>query len=144
MVALPELSLNAHTTSEMRTSQLDDLIILQCKERGYSLQVSQADNLPHRQLTQLWDQLTVRESVLYHLFVGPDDTSNHLQLVVPSKLCLGMLDALYGGVEEVTWQWWIQDGAFGANTSSHFCRGAMILLIEILNLVRAKIYICIS
>ena len=36
--------------------------------------------------------------MLYRLFVGPDDTSNHLQLVVPPELRSGMLDALHGGV----------------------------------------------
>ena len=96
-VTLPELSLNTHTPSEMQASQLDDLIIgpiLQCKERDQPPLVSLADNLPHRRLAQLRDQLTVREGVLYHLFGEPDDASNHLQLVVPSELHSSVLDAL--------------------------------------------------
>ena len=47
---------------------------------------------------ELWDQLTVREGVLYRLFLGPDDTCNHLQLVVPYNLRSGILEALHGGV----------------------------------------------
>jgi len=88
-VTLPELSLTAHTPSEIQASQLEDPTIgpiLQSRERNQPPQISQADSLPHRRLAQLWDQLTVREGVLYRLFLGPDDACNHLQLVIPYNL----------------------------------------------------------
>ena len=100
-VTLPELSLTAHTLSEIKASQLEDPTIgpiLQSKERNQPPQISQADSVPHRRLAQLWDQLTVREGVLYHLFLQPDDTCNHLQLVVLYNLCSGILEVLHGRV----------------------------------------------
>ena len=85
----------------MCLSQLEDPIIgpiLQCKEADTPPQTSQADSLPYRRLAQLSDKLIVREGALYQVFMGPNDASNHLQLVVPTKLRSGVLESLHGGV----------------------------------------------
>ena len=50
-----------------------------------------------RRLYQMWDQLIVRNNLLYRQFQNPDGTS-HLQLVVPRKLRDEILQEVHGGI----------------------------------------------
>ena len=76
---------------ELRTAQLADTDI------ALALQAKQADQRPRgdqlkemslasRRLVQLWEQLVVRNGVLYGLFEDPVGKEEKLQLVVPGPL----------------------------------------------------------
>jgi len=91
-----DLSLSASSPADFRAAQLADTVIkpiLQSKEANQHPDVSPADSL-----CQVWDQLIVKDGVLYRWFAGPDDNSNHLQLVVPSNLRPEILESLHGGI----------------------------------------------
>ena len=51
-----------------------------------------------RRLAELWDQIIVKDGVLYRVFVGQDDKSNHFQFVVPENLREEVLEALHSGI----------------------------------------------
>ena len=88
-VQISDLSLSVCSPAELRASQLADPVIgpiLRTKATADKPQVSTADSLSYRRLAQLWDQLVVKEGVLYRVFLGQVDKSNHFQLVVPAEL----------------------------------------------------------
>ena len=85
-VTMSTTSLSMHSQAELRAAQLNDSVIgpiLHSKEAEQRPTASPADSLSYRRLTQLWDQLVIKGGILYRLFAGPEDESNHLQLVVP-------------------------------------------------------------
>ena len=100
-VDVSDLSLSASSAADLRAAQLADAVIkpiLQSKEANHRPNISSADSLPYRRLAQVWDQLIVKDGVLYRWFAGPDDSSNHLQLVVPLDLRSEVLESLHGGI----------------------------------------------
>ena len=100
-VQMLDLSLSVCGPVELRASQLADPVIgpiLLSKETEQKPQVSAADNLMFRRLAQLWDQIVVKDGVLYRAFVGQDDKSNHFQFVVPANLREEVLEALLSGI----------------------------------------------
>ena len=50
-----------------------------------------------RRLFQQWNQLKIKEGTLW-LFESEDDTSHHLQLIVPTSLGEDILQELHAGV----------------------------------------------
>jgi len=67
------LDLNVCSPIELCAPQLADPVIdpiLQSKKTEQKPQVSAADNLMYQRLAQLWDQLTVKDGVLYQVFVA--------------------------------------------------------------------------
>lgn len=100
-VQTSDLSFSICSSMELQVSQLEDPIIgpiLKAKQADTRPDTSPADNLLYRRLAQLWDQLCVRDGLLYRVFVGQDDQLDHFQLVVPAKLREDVLDSLHGGV----------------------------------------------
>ena len=100
-VQMSDLSLCSCSPADLRASQLADPVIgpiLQSKQTQLKPQVSSGDNLMYRRLVQLWDQLVTKDGVLYRVFVGQDDNSNHFQFVVPATLRDEVLKALHSGV----------------------------------------------
>ena len=79
------------STEQIRDSQLADPIIgpvlqaVEKKERP-SPDASHSQPPMMRLLFQHWDQLKIKEGTLWHLFESEDDTSHHLQLIVPTSL----------------------------------------------------------
>ena len=76
---------------DLRTAQLADADI------APALQALQADQRPgedklkemslaSRRLVQLWEQLVVKDGVLYRLFEDPGESEERIQLVVPRLL----------------------------------------------------------
>ena len=88
------------TTEELYKLQLDDLvvgIILKAKEIGKSLfDKSIKDNPKSCRLLQIWDQLVLKEKLLFRNFESQDGTLSHLQWVVTEKLQKEVLDELHG------------------------------------------------
>ena len=69
--------LSAHSLAELCAAQLNDpviTLILHGKEAGKHSAVSPADIVAYCRLIQLWDQLIIKEGVLYRLFAGPTDS----------------------------------------------------------------------
>ena len=89
------------TTAELYKLQLDDpvvSIILKAKEMGKRpLDKSVKDNPKSRRLLQIWDQLVIKEKLLFRNFESQDGASSHLQWVVPEKLQKEVLIELHSG-----------------------------------------------
>lgn len=92
--------LGGYTTAELYQAQLDDPTIgplLLAKERDQRSVSTSAGSPEYRPLSQLWDQLTLSDGLLYHIFMGMDDSQNWLQLVVPRKHREEILELLHDG-----------------------------------------------
>ena len=79
------------STEQLRDSQLANPIIgpvLQAVEKKDrpSPDASRSESSKMRRLFQQWDQLKIKEGTLWRLFESEDDTSHHLQLIVPTSL----------------------------------------------------------
>ena len=70
-------------TAELYRLQLDDPVVgilLTAKEIGKRpLEKSVKDNPKSRRLLQIWDQLVIKENLLFRKFDSQDGTSSHLQ-----------------------------------------------------------------
>ena len=91
------------STEQLRDSQLADPIIgpvLQAVEKKDrpSPDASRSQPPMIRRLFQQWDQLKIKEGTLWRLFESEDDTSHHLQLIVPTSLREDILQELHAGV----------------------------------------------
>ena len=53
-----------------------------------------------RRLIQIWDQLMVKEGVLYRMFIGRGNYESYLQLIVPQILGETVLAELHEGSTE--------------------------------------------
>ena len=92
-----------HTAEEVRQAQLSDECvgkILQAKEmdKRPTPEFSRGQNPNYRRLHQQWDQLTVREGVLWRHYHTPSETQSWLQLVVPQTLQRTILKELHEGI----------------------------------------------
>ena len=91
------------STEQLRDSQLADPIIgpifpaVEKKDRP-SPDISRSQPPMMRCLFQQWDQLKIKESTLWRLFESEDDTSHHIQLIVPTPLREDILQELHAGV----------------------------------------------
>ena len=98
----PGNTLQPRTTQELRTLQLqDDTIrpVIEAKENDQrpSRDQQKSGSMEQRRLFQLWDQLLVRDGILYRQFVGLSGAPNHLQLVLPKSLRETVLKELHEG-----------------------------------------------
>ena len=87
---------------EMRASQLQDPTIgpiLTAKESDERPphDKEKSGNIERRRLLQLWDQLLVRDGILYRQFIGTNGAPNHLQLILPLALRENVLKELHEG-----------------------------------------------
>ena len=92
-VTMSSTSLSMHSQAELRAAQLNVSVIgpiLCSKEAEQRPTASPAD--------QLWDQLVIKGGILYRLFAGPEDESNHLQLVVSEVFRPEVLESLHEGI----------------------------------------------
>ena len=92
-----------HTAEEVRQAQLSDECvgeILQAKEieKRPTSEFSRGQSPNYRRLHQQWDQLIVREGVLWRHYHTPSETQSWLQLVVPQTLQQTILKELHEGV----------------------------------------------
>ena len=100
-VTMSTTSLSMHSQAELRAAQLTDSVIgpiLCSKEAEQRPTASPAHSRAYRRLTQLWDQLVIKGGILYRLFAGPEDESNHLQLAVPEVFRPEVLESLHEGI----------------------------------------------
>ena len=61
------------------------------------LDKSVKDNPKSRRLLQVWDQLVIKEKLVFRKFESQDGTISRLQWVVPENLQKEVLDELHGG-----------------------------------------------
>ena len=81
--------LGAYSRQELHQAQLDDPTVgplLVSKEANERPASTPAASPEYRRLCQLWDQLIIKDGILYRIFMAPDDNQNWLQLIVPRKL----------------------------------------------------------
>ena len=102
--AILSLGINFQATehSQLREAQLNDPTagpFLMGKEKGEkpSSVGSASKSIEHRRLLQLWEQLQVREGLLYRVFESDEGSSFHLQWVVPAKMREVILRDLHDG-----------------------------------------------
>jgi len=86
----------------VREAQLADPMIgpiLRAREAGTPLipELINASNHHTRQLLQQWEQLVVRDGVLYRTFESTDGASYRLQMVIPTQLQVQVLREIHGG-----------------------------------------------
>ena len=86
----------------IREVQLADPIIgpvLRAKEEGKppTAELTTASNYHTRQLVQQWDQLTIKDGILYRNFESNDGTKHTLRMIVPSQLQEKVLREVHGG-----------------------------------------------
>ena len=97
------IHLQGHSLEQLRETQLTDPIV------GPVLRAKGADNKPDpeerrslplemRRLFQQWDQLLLKDGVLWRIFEDEAGSSRHLQLVVPRSLRDDVLQELHAGV----------------------------------------------
>ena len=95
--------LKHYSADTIRKSQLQDNAI------GFVLRAFESNKKPEsttlqgqssevRRLVQLWDQLTLRDGLLYRYFMKEESDNGHLQLVVPSVYRDDILQELHAGV----------------------------------------------
>lgn len=88
---------------DLRQAQLEDATmgsVLKAKEAGRKPTTDQVKSLgpASRRLFQLWDQLTVRNGLLWRQYEGAEDHEATLQLVVPKARQAEVLKDLHDGV----------------------------------------------
>ena len=98
------IALQNQSVSSLRESQLaDDSIgpLLQGMEEGQKpLATSSSSRVKgpaYRRLLQMWDQLVVRDGLLFRQFEDTSGSSSHLQLVVPAAMRKEVLADLHSG-----------------------------------------------
>ena len=94
--------IGSRNNKELRQLQLDDEIVgplLKVMERGEKPQGEHLRENPklHR-LHQLWEQLTLKDGLLFRKFESPYEFSTHLKWVAPRCLHNQILNELHGGV----------------------------------------------
>lgn len=94
--------LQPRTGQELRTLQHQDdtiRLVIEAKENSQrpSRDQEKAGSVEQRRLFQMWDQLVMKDGVLYRQFVGLNGRPNHLQLVVPKSLRESVLKELHEG-----------------------------------------------
>ena len=90
------------TQKTLRDAQLEDPIIkplLISKEAGEKpLKADEREfGSAARRLVQLWDQLIVRDGILYRQYAHPTKEKSHLQLIIPTSLRDEVLEDLHEG-----------------------------------------------
>ena len=85
----------------IREVQLTDATIgpvLRAKEEGKppTAELTTASNHHTCQLVQQWDQLTIKDGVLYRNFKSNDGTKHTLQMIIPSQLQEKVLREVHG------------------------------------------------
>ena len=101
-ICMITLSQSSRPAESVREVQLADTMmgpILRAKEAGTlpTPQLTNASNHHTRQLVQQWEQLVVRDGVLYRNFESTDGASYHLQMIVPTQLQSQVLREIHGG-----------------------------------------------
>ncbi len=96
-------TLRGHTMESLRQSQLADPLVgfvLQAREKNEKPEARrlQGQSPAARKLIQLWNQLELKDGVLWRRFESEDGSSSHPQLVVPSALREEVLRELHEGV----------------------------------------------
>ena len=99
---------NVHTLvgrslQELRDFQVQDSYIgpvLRCLEKGNQSEVNSSRSLPPhtRGLIQQWDQLVLKDGVVWRQFEDKEGTTSILQLIVPHTLREEVLTKLHSGV----------------------------------------------
>ena len=87
----------------LRQLQLNDDLVgrfLKAKEANSKPNKQEIQGMsPHaRRLAQIWDQLIIHNGLLYRRYEGVDDSSHHLQLLVPECKRKQVLEDLHEGV----------------------------------------------
>ena len=83
-------------TKELLQFQLNDPVV------GTTLrakQIGEKQNPKGCRLQQIWEQLVLKDGLLFRKFESQDGTSSYLQWVVPSSLQKEILDELHGGTQ---------------------------------------------
>ena len=92
----------SRNNQELRQLQLDDEIVgplLKAKKSGEKPHGEHLKEIPKLcRLHQLWEQLTLKDGLLFRKFESPDGSSTHFQWVAPRCLHKEILDELHGGV----------------------------------------------
>ena len=93
------------STDNLRESQLQDTnisFILHALKLNQKPEPTllQGQSPEVRRLVQLWDQLVLRDGLLYRHFVNAETGDGHLQLVVPSVYRNEILQELHSGIME--------------------------------------------
>ena len=88
---------------EMRQLQLDDNTIgqlLRAKETNQKPTdaYTKAQGVEYRHLSQQWDQLAIRDGLLWRYFMHPNQDQSWLQLVVPKQIRPLILEELHQGI----------------------------------------------
>ena len=101
-ISSPTVS-GGYSSDELQQMQLDDKYLeglLQAKESSQkpSQDYSRSQSLQYRRLYQQWDQLVVREGVLWRYYAQPDEKMSWLQLIVPKSLRSDIVKEAHQGI----------------------------------------------
>ena len=101
-VLVRTVTLNARTPSELQNLQKTDPNIGPILTAFQQEQKPSADYLksqsPHlRKLAQMWDQLRLKDGLLWRSFEDPRTTTTHLQFIVPTAVKDEILEELHAG-----------------------------------------------
>ena len=101
-ICMTTLSQSSRPAESVRKVQLVDTMIgpiLRAKEAGIlpTPELTNTSNHHTRQLVQQWEQLVVRDGILYRNFKSTDGASYHLQMIVPTQLQSQVLREIHGG-----------------------------------------------
>jgi len=73
--------------------------VLRAKEEGTPpiAELTTASDHHSRQLVQQWDQLVIKDWILYRNFESSDGTKHNLQMIIPTQLQEKVLREVHGG-----------------------------------------------
>ena len=83
--------IGGYSTKDLRDSQLNDpcigeLLLAHESNQKPSQDHAKGKDLEYRRLLQQWEQLTIKDDILWRYFAHPNHDGGHLQLVVPRNL----------------------------------------------------------